>query len=269
MTNKNKNPYARLFTKDEYAALTRDGMYEALKYVSPTLAKGKSRAKKEELTDAYADAAATDSIPVLEVTAHGTKPVPPSSGSSPSDEQVDLDVDYSALEMRTAATLGLHPDGSETKVVEPNDDGVVLAGGIAEPHVHGPNCNHELPQLAGVDEFVRVNPEMPSMPIEDGQILHLAPEEDPMFTFKDETVKVTAKEQYVVDRLLREYEKFKENPADNAAKKSVLADIYTLKVAGIIANPKFVESIKTGRAYVRDIRRKHKLGLDLDAAKEA
>lgn len=261
MNDKIDKKYARLFTKDEFAALTRDGMYQALLHVSPTLARGKSRAKKEELIDAYQTAADTDSIPVLEVKkdAEGNavaEPLTVPSSGGPDGTLVDRPP---VTAEETYADIADAP--------EPPPDDYSPAEARLSEHIHGPDCNHdhELPKLAGMDDFVRVNPEMPSMPITDGQILQLPP--DPgelMFTFKDGNPRMlTEKEQHILNRLQREFEAFQANPANSDAKKSVLADIYALKNLGIIANPKFVETIKAGRDHVRDVRRKWKLGVDV------
>lgn len=63
-------------TNEEFTALTRDEMFEELKRVDPTRAKGKSRAKKSELQEFYAQATAaaprvaevSQEIPVLDST---------------------------------------------------------------------------------------------------------------------------------------------------------------------------------------------------------
>lgn len=350
---------------DTFKTYTRDEMYNVLSTVSPTLAKGKSRAKKEELVALYAQATAvpTDGHPkakemaetakkgieaiiALQKFAGITEPyakaeagwnkmsgeeqqrtleaydaVIPKKNSPKSVEAaiaelppLDDEESFQIGHHRATETDDVYPDGSETKLVEPNDDGVVLAGGVREneargvvildlpgnssaalahlqhretirgkdvgvvaimdeiPHVHGPNCGHdhdELPKLAGMDEMIRVNPEMPSMPTADGHVHQLPPEGEPPFTFKDGPREVTAKENFLIDRLLKNFEAFRNNPTNNDAKRNVRADIYALKVSGIIVSPLFEQAIKSGRDQVRELRRQHSTGTSVASSKDA
>lgn len=292
-----KNDHARLYTHDEYAKLTRDGMYQALLYVSPTLAKGKSRARKEELIELYKDAANTDSIPVVKVSESGPERVEPSDEpqrEAPSEKMVEAN---ESVDAAIASTRKL-PDGSVTREVPPNDDGVVLAGGFPRQpdfseeavaqqkhqgasmssHVHGPDCNHnetvtasDLPKVAGVEELQRVNPEMPVTEFEDGAVFQIPPDPSTLlFTFKGAPRELTEKEKYLLDSMQKNFETFRTNPANSDAKKATLRDIYALKVSGIIVNEKFSQTIKEGRDYVRDVRRKMKLGVDVgESVREA
>lgn len=316
-----KKKYQRLFTKNEYAGLTRDGMYQALCYVSPTLARGRSRAKKEELIELYQDAADTDSIPVLEmkadsrgnVVAEAVVPtadpneqdatlanpptlanpsIPPTilhvpavreeparrgyilrqaPGDGPIhghrvdqfiEDEVSFIPDFSDEHEKPATGTG------EAVLVDANYSSLELRtmAKLASEHVHGPGCGHDHPpQLAGMDDLVRVNPEMP---MQDGAVIQLQPEGEPMFTFKDAPRELTSKEQVLLDRLRKNFDIFINNVANNEAKRNVRADIYALKVCGIIANPKFEETIKSGRDHVRELRRKWSAGIDVaEAAK--
>lgn len=283
-----KKKYQRLFTKEEFAKLTRDGMYQALCYVSPTLARGRSRAKKEELIELYQDAADTDSIPVLEVKEDSggnvvTEAVVPTA--DPNEQDATLAnpptipvVEGPSLSNILKQALGeIHadqiiedevsfmPDFSDEAVAEQKHQDISMS-----THVHGPDCGHDHPpQLAGMDDLVRVNPEMPSAMMQDGAVIQLQPEGEPMFTFKDAPRELTSKEQVLLDRLRKNFDIFTSNVVNNEAKRNVRADIYALKVCGIIANPKFEETIKSGRDHVRELRRKWKAGVDIaEAVKE-
>lgn len=333
-----KKKYQRLFTKEEFAGLTRDGMYQALCYVSPTLAKGRSRAKKEELIELYQDAADTDSIPVLKVKEDSggnvvTEAVVPTADPDEQDATFanpptlsDPSIPPTILHVPVVKDLGdvltqalgdgpirghradhvfedeanfvpatppQHTVTSESKecshcggqLTEPESKPgwlgclkcdwsapVTFEAKLASTgeHVHGPDCGHDhLPQLAGMDDLVRVNPEMPSAMMQDGAVIQLQPEGEPMFTFKDAPRELTSKEQVLLDRLRKNFDIFTSNVVNNEAKRNVRADIYALKVCGIIANPKFEETIKSGRDHVRELRRKWKAGVDIaEAVKE-
>lgn len=296
-----KNDHARLYTHDEYAKLTRDGMYQALLYVSPTLAKGKSRARKEELIELYKDAANTDSIPVVKVSESGPERVEPSDEPPPRvppEKMVEVNESVDAKKHRykdggpdcvDCGAFGPNTEPSEpcpgqVPTIEDNDDleegqeaSMAWAQEVAHHlpnHIHGPECEHDhtpLPRVAGVEELQRVNPEMPVTEFEDGAVFQIPPDPSTLlFTFKGAPRELTEKEKYLLDSMQKNFETFRTNPANSDAKKATLRDIYALKVSGIIVNEKFSQTIKEGRDYVRDVRRKMKLGVDVgESVREA
>lgn len=87
---------------EEFKALTRDEMIQFLRQEHPELAKGRSREKKDQLIELYRahiDTQKTEEIAKTEETeVKGTA------------DGTLLDVDYSALEVRVAASLGVSPD---------------------------------------------------------------------------------------------------------------------------------------------------------------
>ncbi len=285
-----KNEFAKLFNKDEYAQLTRDGMYQALLHVSPTLAKGQSRAKKEVLQELYARAAQSDSIPTMKIeqTEDGVTAVP---AGPPEVKELDgarmaeanRSVDEAMFRAQTepqvqyidpAQDLAAHGELPPTgEPVMPNVDYAELESRVAigVDMASGPDqtatVSAPLPQMAGLedlDEFVRANPPMPEL--RDGDVYMLPPEQqqgDPLFTFRGEARELTDKEKRLIESLKKNFEVFRNNPAHTDAKRAVLADIYALKTCGIIANPLFVTRIKEGRAMVREARAKFRAGVDM------
>jgi len=269
MTNK------KIYAKGDYLELSRDEMYGALRDIDPTRAKGKSRAKKEELVDLYSAALQEHAKVHFQTEEDRTK-------GSDFEESAELVQDPTPIvEMDTILKKGDHQvvvvgDGSHGESLRQaaldRGHSVVMVPEDHGHHVHGPNCVHlhgsALPLLAGTEEFERVNPEMPGL-IGDGGILHVPSEEDRLFTFKNGDRELTEKEKFIIDRLSKNFDAFCANPANNEAKRDVLADIYSLKVSGIIANPKFAETLKKGRTDVRDFRRQQKMGITGDLLKQA
>ncbi len=298
------NPHARLYTRDEFAKLTRDGMYKALVYVSPTLAKGKSRARQKELIELYDLAANTDSIPVVKVSETGAEALPPAEAPPPADPEK---MAAAALSVDAALSKTHHyedgePDCTECGAFGPNTapdekcpgpmhpDPEINKGVLADMkeaeefnQAHGipdfseeavaqqkhqdismSNHSDELPKVAGVEELQRVNPEMPTLELKDGAVFQMAPDpKDLLFTFKDAPRELTEKDKVLIDSVQKNFEAFRTNPANNEAKRKTKADIYALKVLGIIVNPRLMEVLKEGRDYVRDVRRKHQGGVDV------
>ena len=241
---------ARLYTRDEFTALTRDAMYKALLYVSPTLAKGKSRARKEELIELYSTAASTDSIPVVKISKSGAERVEPSDEPQRGIPWMG-DVNDSAA---IAACAKKPTEAAQTVTTEDNSD-LREVQEEASAHVHGPNCDHG-PQ--------RVNPEMPVMEMKDGAVFEVPPDpEDLLFVFKDTPRELTEKDKTLLRSVQKNFEIFQKNPAHNAAKRQIQTDTYALKILGIIVNPRIAETLKAGRNYVRDARRKMRAGVDI------
>lgn len=316
-----KKKHDRLYSKEEYAALTRDGMYQALLYASPTLARGKSRATKEILIDAYAQAAATDSIPVVRVEKNDVGELTAALVPSVDEPQPHADPEKlkEVFDSIDSSLHAAHTQPQDIKHVDDVDPAFeVLASKVDEklaqaqppidhavetvdqfvtegadypaiearmasllgepatvsaPHVHGPECDHgrdhdqPLPKLVGLaelNEYVRVNPDMPELV--DGSVIQLPPDEERMFTFRDGVERpLSEKQQRLIVDLKRYFDDFRRNPADNTAKRTTMSVIYALKVTGIAVNPRFIETIREGRAYVRDVRRKMKAGVDVSA----
>lgn len=275
------NNFNQFFTMDEFATLSRDGMYKALVFADPARAKGKSRAKKDELTKLYVQSGAS-----LKVVRKA--PLPPSLLAQAADA---AGVDVSKHDASSPNFQRLVPDFSDEAVAQQKNQNISMSG-----HVHGPDCNHEpmvivgsetalearlaapkaetgvvlptIPGLEGLEEFVRANPPMPELV--DGQ-MHMLPAEqpqgEPVFAFRGEPRALTPKEERLIKDLLKHFEIFRNNVAHTDAKKTVLDTIYALKVCGIVANPKFVESIKQGRAWLKDARAKWKAGVNVSEPK--
>lgn len=256
---------------DQFITLTREGMYEELKRISPAHAKGKSRATKEALKEAYR-AALIELFPtpglksaeqLVEEAAAGklveasgeVAPMmfPPSTKPYNGEDMVGDDsplmpVDYAALETRALAA-------SE------------------QPHIHGPNFGH-LPEVAGVAEMSRVNPEMPEMPFRemvDGAVMQIPPDDAAVreFVFKDtgkQDRPLSPRQERIWSRFITAFKAFQGNPADSGARRAAKAAAYDLKVEGVLVNPQFIKTLSDGAAHVREIRKMHKLGVDVKAA---
>lgn len=253
---------------DQFVALTREGMYEELKRISPAHAKGKSRATKDALKEAYraalielfptpglksaeqlAEEAATGKF--VEASGEVTPMTfPPSTKSYNGEDMVGddsplLPVDYAELETRT------------------------LAASTA-PHVHGPDCGH-FPEVAGVAEMRRLNPEMPEMPFRemvDGAVMQIPPDDADVreFVFKDtgkQDRPLSPKQQDLWGRFIKFFKAFQENPADSGARRETKYYAYQLKIAGVLVNPEFLRTLERGAAHVREVRRTHKMGVSL------
>jgi hypothetical protein len=259
----------KIYAKGDYLELSRDEMYGALRDIDPARAKGKSRAKKEELIDLYGEA-------LQQYASVYGKPDDPEENLREEMRGAELvqdptpTVDLAKGDHRVVVVgEGSHGDALRQAALDRGHSVVV----VDKEHVHGPDCNHirgnELPTLAGMDEFERVNPEMPGL-LGDGGILHLPSEQDRLFTFRDGVDRApTEKETMLIDRLTKNFDVFCANPANNDAKRDVLADIHALKNSGVIANPKFAETLKKGRADVRDFRRQMKMGITGGELKQA
>jgi len=211
-----------LITREQFSQLTRDEMYKTLLSASPDLAKGKSRAKKEELTALY------DSLRA----AHDTFEVP------------------------------FPPSTEEMKFV----------GGVGPEDVRilPDSTTALLPQLADVEKMVPVNPPAPAFAMNDGEVINLPPDPaDRKFTFRDGIDKpLTPKQIDLLTRADKVFERFCENPQDRSLKKDFESLAFSLKTTGILLNPKYFETLKAGRAHVRDFRRKLRAGVDISAAAE-
>lgn len=282
----------KIYAKEEFEALTRDEMYGALRELDPVRAKGRSRAKKEELTDLYRDALEAKTATLLAVEDHGDgffETSDPAAAAALVLGQPVAMIPHEHVVTEESKTCGhcggplTEPEGkpgwkgcvpcdwSAPVTFSPKSE-LAVAVEHNEPHVHGPGCNHdhELPKLAGVEELQRLNPEMPPMPLIDGGVLVPRTEEDHMFTFKDGVDRLlTEKETVVFERLKKSYAAFCENPANTPAKRAVLDDIYALKISGVIVNPKFTENVKKGRADLREARRAWDRGVTPAALKDA
>lgn len=135
-------------------------------------------------------------------------------------------------------------------------------------HVHGPDCghDHELPMLAGMEEFERANPELPTMPFQDGAVIQLPPSpQDTDFILKStgQPGELNEKQRIIVLRFKKAYETFCTNVEDSGARREAKSAIYDLKNAGVILHPRFTEELEKGAKMVRDARRIHKMGVDV------
>lgn len=140
---------------------------------------------------------------------------------------------------------------------------VVEASGDVESflteHVHGPGCGHEME---------RINPMMP-----DG-IVQLPPDDAAVreFVFKDTNSQdrpLTEKQQGLWVQFLKAFKVFQENPAHSGARRDAKAYAYSLKVAGVLVNKQFYETLERGAAHVREVRKMHRMGVDTSDVKTA
>lgn len=140
-------------------------------------------------------------------------------------------------------------------------------------HVHGPGCGHDhtLPAVAGMNDLVRVNPELPVMPFQDGAIIPVPAEQsEPDYVLKDsEQKELTPKQSALIDRFRSNFNTFCRNPQDSGARREAKDAIYRLGVAGVVLHPRFDEMLADGARRVREFVKKEKLGVSAVAAAAA
>lgn len=151
---------------------------------------------------------------------------------------------------------------------------VILVDEAQHVHVHGPDCGHpelELPVLAGMENFERVNPEMPMMPFQDGAVIEMPAPTDADFVLKStgEPGELSPKQRVIVERFKKAFETFQKNVEHSGARRDAKAAIYDLKCAGVILHPKFAAELDKGAKLVRDARRNFKLGVDIPKAAQS
>jgi hypothetical protein len=113
----------------------------------------------------------------------------------------------------------------------------------------------QLPQLPGVD-MIPVNPPMPVIQMTDGQMNVLPPLEERKYLFRDGVDRpLNDKQKYLLTQAEQAFERFCNNPADKGAKKEFEGHAFSLRAAGVVLNPKYLETLKEGRKHVRDARR--------------
>lgn len=216
------NEPKKLYMKGEYVKLSRDEMYKALAELNAEMAKGKSRAKKEVLIDAY-QAAVKDYAEKL-----GASEVPP-------DEVVNED--DKPKEPKKLVTLG-----AASALMEATKDLPPVAGVADLERVNPP-----MPEMELNDGAVLLQ-----KPDEDRLYIFRDGIER----------ELTPREKVYLDRLQKNFDAFCKNPFSTDAKREALSAIYSLKTCGIITNPKFTQTIKKGRRDVKDFRKQQKAHVD-------
>lgn len=293
MENTNMNDKPMPMHHDQFIALTREGMYEELKRIDPAAAKGKSRATKQDLKDAYRASLVELYSPP------GLKSAEQLAEDAAAGHIVEAsgDVEAATAEMRKDETRALIRDLAKTSLmgavegllnnipkVPFNDfppstksyNGEDMVGDDSPlEHVHTAECGH-LPEVAGVAEMHRVNPVMPEMPFQemhDGSVVQLPPDDaEREFVYRDsgrQDRPLTTKQEGLWGQFIKAFKVFQDNPADSGARRTAKAYAYDLKVNGVLVNPKFLETLAKGAAHVREVRRQHKLGIDMSDVKAA
>lgn len=251
-------------TRDQFAALTRDEMYQELLSADPTSARGKSRAKKDELTKLYFKAELVDKKLAAEEAA--TMPPSDSDHHSLSIEPPKLDPMQTELtHKREAEPFNFGDDVKQAMRPQPVPVIIETEAGEAVPYDNAVEAVKAVLSESEPEKMVPVDPPMPSLSMVDGEILNLPPRaEDRMFTFHGGVEReLTEKEQYLLGKAEKAFKAFCDNPADTRAKKDFEGLSYRLRGLGVILNPRHHSTLKEGRDYVRDFRRKSKLGVDL------
>lgn len=197
----------------------------------------------------------------VEVEVHDNKALALVVMDADGNPQVFHDVNEALAAAAKVRATRVVPDFSETAVALQKHQGISMQG-----HVHGPNCVHEhhhdhLPQVEGLEELMRVNPEMGSTPFRDGEMLQLpSPNQAPDYIIKDGSTELSAKQKGLLDNFVKVYNAWHENPQNSSLRREAKDLIYRLGTAGIILNPKFTQVLAQGAKQVRDARKLMKFG---------
>lgn len=251
-------------TLNAFEALTRNDQYEELKRLDPTRAKGHSRSAKATLRALYLETIA--SIPVAEMIDHPYERL----AELPTEDKTVIGVDLGTGPDKTAVVLVTQDAEGNFSTHDTAEDAAkaMLKGDTnMTGHAHGPDCHHEvpleLPQVHGVQEIVRANPDLPTMPFQDGAVIPLPPAaNEPDYVLKETSLPgpLNGRQARIFMRFELAYKKFCENAANSTARRDARSAAYDLKVAGVILNPKLLATLADGAKQVRDARRAHKLG---------
>lgn len=251
---------------DEYKTLTREQMYTELKALSPEAAKGHSRSAKVSLIAIY-------QLTTEHIADMSGVPVDPDSDLP--EHTYDQEAAHAEMLKATGERVPENPLLTE--------EGLFAAEVLKRrldmedaQHVHTAECGH-LPEIAGVAEMSRINPEMPAMPFQemfDGGVVQLPPDDAAVreFVYRDSGKQdrpLTTKQEGLWGQFIKAFKVFQDNPADSGARRTAKAYAYDLKVNGVLVNPKFHETLAKGAAHVREVRKMHKAGVDLSAVKTA
>ncbi len=220
-----------------FKGLTRDGMYERLKQTDVAAARGKSRATKEVLIEAYQTALLILTPP------QGTV----ADESFPAERPMIV-----VQDSPVSGELGM------MALLASSLQAPVLVETVSGEPAFPAELDHASLELRMAAEVARVNPEMPEAPALATPPSTPSELSGPLsyrFLEGDQARDFSPREEAAWRRFVGGMKEFRANPANSRARKWAQGAAVDLKVLGVEVNPSHLLELKTGAKVVRDHRR--------------